>query len=86
MAPILENGTVPSKRVPKRPREYLTPGEVKTVAKVSGRLLFCLPAGGILGGQIVAIFVRWADQHPERWQLAPSDAALAFREAFPCKP
>ncbi len=46
---------------------------------------FCIPNGASFK-QLVAVFVRWADAHPERWHepmvMGPMDA---FREAFPCK-
>jgi hypothetical protein len=37
--------------------------------------------------QAIAVFLRWADQHPERWHLVPADAvAEAWQQAFPCAP
>jgi Rap1a immunity proteins len=53
--------------------------------QVPRTLTFCTPPG-TTRGQLIAMFHRWADQHPERWHLTPYDALTdAFQEAWPCK-
>lgn len=45
----------------------------------------CLP-NGVTHAQTIAIFLKYTDDHPDRWQLS-SDAviAAALSESFPCK-
>jgi hypothetical protein len=47
---------------------------------------YCVPPEVTIGQEVV-VFVRWADQHPERWYLTQYKAVTeAFQEAWPCKP
>ena len=44
----------------------------------------CLP-DPVTQGQLVRMFVQWADRNAEQWHLPPSQAVeAAIREAFPC--
>jgi Rap1a immunity proteins len=44
----------------------------------------CIPTGVTIG-QMIAIYVAWADKNPAEWhELESSTVALALRDAFPC--
>ena len=50
-----------------------------------GKSFYCLPKQGISGGQAVKIFVKWAEDHPERLhEFQFTGVILALAEAFPC--
>jgi hypothetical protein len=42
----------------------------------------CVPAN-VSGQQLAAVFLKWADAHPERWNVTPSEAVfIAFVDAW----
>ena len=45
----------------------------------------CFPEG-ISWNQLIAVFVRWGDKHPEKWHWEQWSAVrAAFKDAWPCK-
>lgn len=47
--------------------------------------LYCLPRG-VSYEQMVKVFLKWAEEHPEKLHMRAADAVLAaLVRAFPCK-
>lgn len=43
-------------------------------------------AGKVQIGQVIAVFIKWAEAHPERWHENRAIGLVdALREAWPCK-
>jgi Rap1a immunity proteins len=46
--------------------------------------VICFPQG-LSGDQLGAVFLKWADGNPNKWNFDPFTAVgLAFEEAWPC--
>ena len=44
------------------------------------------PPPPVKGGQLVEVFLNWADKHPKMWHVPPVLAVgRALRAAFPCR-
>lgn len=47
---------------------------------------YCLPEKGLETGQVMRVFIKWLDEHPESLhESARSLFISAFNDAFPCK-
>ena len=54
-------------------------------AMPGNKRLICPPENGVSNGQLVAIFLKWADAHPEQWhEEAGFGVLISLRDAFPC--
>ena len=45
---------------------------------------FCIPENALMG-QVVAVYIKWADDHPEKWHRPRIITMLqAMHQRFPC--
>ena len=49
-----------------------------------GENVVCIPQS-VTAGQLVAVYVKWANDHPNQWHLPePATVYAALAQAFPC--